>query len=389
MYIKNFCLASALAVVALAQDQSLSDLLSKTKDLSLLTTYVTMYPDLVQQLDSASNITVLAPSNDAFKALLKSLGGKTPSKDDVQALLTYHVLSGTVKAADITDTPAFVPTLLEDKSYTNVTGGQVVEAVTDGNDVKIVTGLLQSSTVTQADIAFAGGVVHIIDKVLTIPASTADTASAAGLTALVGALSAADLVDAVNTTPDVTIFAPNDDAFKAIGSALGDLSTKDLSNILQYHVISGTVGYSSDLQDGMKLQALNGDELEITIQDGDVFVNSAKVVVPNALVANGVVHVIDAVLNPASTAAPSKSASAGVPAYSGASSVKSLGDLTTGVPKATTTIAPDTGAGGATTTSGSAGAKSTSSPTGGAVPMMTGAVGAAALFGAGAVVMNL
>lgn len=44
---------------------------------------------------------------------------------------------------------------------------------------------------------------------------------------------------------------------------------------------------------GTTLTALNGGNLTVTIVDGDVFVNSAKVVTPNVLVANGVVHVID------------------------------------------------------------------------------------------------
>ena len=58
-------------------------------------------------------------------------------------------------------------------------------------------------------------------------------------------------------------------------------------------VVNGTVGYSSDLTNGQKLTALNGETLTITIDNGTVFVNSAQVVTPNVLVANGVVHVID------------------------------------------------------------------------------------------------
>ena len=44
---------------------------------------------------------------------------------------------------------------------------------------------------------------------------------------------------------------------------------------------------------GASLTALNGEKLKITITDGTIFVNSAKVVTPNVLFANGVVHVID------------------------------------------------------------------------------------------------
>ena len=61
----------------------------------------------------------------------------------------------------------------------------------------------------------------------------------------------------------------------------------------RFQVVNGTVGYSSALQDGQTLTAMNGANLTINIDNGNVFVNSAKVITPNVLVANGVVHVID------------------------------------------------------------------------------------------------
>lgn len=117
---------------------------------------------------------------------------------------------------------------------------------------------------------------------------------ATNLTALVGALTNASLVGAVDTTPDVTIFAPANDAFAAIGSVLDGTSSDDLSNLLSYHVVNGTVAYSTDLQGNQTVTALNGDDLTIRVlDDGDVFVNGARVLIPDIIVANGVVHVID------------------------------------------------------------------------------------------------
>jgi uncharacterized surface protein with fasciclin (FAS1) repeats len=67
----------------------------------------------------------------------------------------------------------------------------------------------------------------------------------------------------------------------------------EITSILTYHVVNGTVGYSSDLKNGTSLMTLEGGNVTITIMNGTVFVNDAKVVVPNVLVAGGVVHVID------------------------------------------------------------------------------------------------
>lgn len=59
------------------------------------------------------------------------------------------------------------------------------------------------------------------------------------------------------------------------------------------HVVEGTVAYSSMLEDGANLTTLGGENVTISIEDGNVFVNSAQVTMPDVLVSNGVVHVID------------------------------------------------------------------------------------------------
>lgn len=118
------------------------------------------------------------------------------------------------------------------------------------------------------------------------------TALDANLTSAVGALNATNLIDTVDTSHDVTIFAPNNAAFEAVGSALANLSTDDLSSILKYHVVKGTVGYSTTLTNDT-LQTIGGKNVTIRVENGTVWVDSAKVVTPDLLVANGVVHIID------------------------------------------------------------------------------------------------
>jgi uncharacterized surface protein with fasciclin (FAS1) repeats len=141
-------------------------------------------------------------------------------------------------------------------------------------------------------VNFTGGVIHIIDTVLTLPISDAATALAANLTSLAGALTSANLVSTVDNLSDVTIFAPSNAAFQSIGSVVGNLSTAELTGILEYHVVQGTVGYSS-LLGNASIATVQGENVTITVEDGSVFVNSAKVIIPNVLVSNGVVHVID------------------------------------------------------------------------------------------------
>lgn len=254
---------------------------------------------------------------------------------------------------------------------------------------RIFTGLLNNASTVGNASNYTGGYIHIIDQVLTIPENCSQTAVELGTSSLVGALEAANLVSAVDSLPDITVFVPNNAAFQAIAGTLATLPVANVTDILEYHVINGTVGYSTMLSN-TTLMTLEGGNLKITIENGTVFVNSALVIVPNVLVANGVIHVIDSVLNPAnSTAMPmTNSTSSGVPAFSGASSASNA-PFTSNVPTPTSSINTMGGgaANGAATSAAAAGSSSSSS--GIAMPMKTGAMGAAALFGGAAVMMNI
>jgi hypothetical protein len=107
----------------------------------------------------------------------------------------------------------------------------------------------------------------------------------------------------------VTIFCPNNDAFQKLAGAPGganNITDEQLAEILQYHVVQGAVGYSTTLSNDLKLPTLAGQELTITIDaEGAVFANNARVINSDILIANGVLHVIDTVLDPAgANAAP-------------------------------------------------------------------------------------
>ncbi|KAK5167835.1 uncharacterized protein LTR77_007534 [Saxophila tyrrhenica] len=393
---KTFIASSALAFAA-AQNNSNSDptltaLIGDTPSLSGLGTILQAYPNIARSLGNAENVTVFAPNNAAISELQSSGLLDDATEDDVAAILNYHVLQGMVYSSAISETPVFAPTLLDDEMYANVTGGQVVEVALDGQDVVLTSGLKLESTVVQADVNYTNGVVHIIDSVLQVPRNVSTTAIGAGLTALAGALTLTDLVDTVDGLSDVTIFAPTNAAFRAIGRTAANLSTSDLTDILTYHVINGTVVYSADITEG-SVTTLQGDDVEITVEDDAVFVNGARVILADVLVAGGVVHVIDSVLNPANaTAEADPSATTGVVQFSGASSASAT-PYTSGIPTASTTnpgltqttneVAATGGSGG----NGGSGSGSSSSSSGIAA-LPTGAVGAAALFGGAAFLAN-
>lgn len=142
---------AALAGLAFAQDSTpdLATALSGTDELSTLQGLVPQ--SLLETLGGAQNITILAPSNSAFEKInAETLESLTSNEGMLAALLQYHVLNGSYLASAIPDDGVFVPSLLTDEMYTNVTGGQVVKAESEDDSVVFYSGLMNNATVTTA-----------------------------------------------------------------------------------------------------------------------------------------------------------------------------------------------------------------------------------------------
>lgn len=90
----------------------------------------------------------------------------------------------------------------------------------------------------------------------------------------------------------MTIFAPNNDAFNAIGSLVNSMTLEQLTTVLNYHVVQGKVLYSQLIAQGSEITA-SGASINFRIENGALFVNSARVVASDVLVGNGVVHILD------------------------------------------------------------------------------------------------
>lgn len=117
---------------------------------------------------------------------------------------------------------------------------------------------------------------------------------------LVEAVTKADLAGALSAEGPFTVFAPNNDAFKALFANLGvkgveDLTAEQLTPILTYHVVSGKV-MSGDLSN-TSVTTLNGGKIKVDLSEG-VKINDSNVITADIKGKNGVIHVIDKVLIP-------------------------------------------------------------------------------------------
>jgi len=143
--------------------------------------------------------------------------------------------------------------------------------------------------------AYANGDMMALDIV--------DTAvEADDFNTLATALTEADLIETLKGEGPFTVFAPTDAAFAALPEgALDELlaNKEELRNVLLYHVVPGKVMAADVLtMDGQSVETASGESINISVEDGMVYVNDTQVITTDIEASNGVIHVIDAVLLP-------------------------------------------------------------------------------------------
>lgn len=241
-------------------------------------------------LKGTGPFTVFAPTDTAFAEFESSNPGvlTSLSKEQLAAILKYHVVAAKVQSKDLVSGSLIV----------TLNGARA--AVDLGSGARVA-----GSKVTQADVAASNGVIHVIDKIMLPPSQDiVGTAIAAGnFTKLAGALVATGLDETLRGQGPFTVFAPTDDAFAAFEAknpgVLATLTVAQLSDILRYHVVSGWVGLA-ELKDGGSVDtALAGKTLKVSTTAG-AKVNESNITSANLVTTNGVIHVIDAILLPAS-----------------------------------------------------------------------------------------
>lgn len=267
--------------------------------------------DVKDFLSTASDITVFAPVNEAFADALPNVS--------MTALLTYHVASSAILSSAI-PAKAIVDSSLTDASAVNLGEGIPQKlVVTNVTGTVMINGAAQVGVGALDAMSSDNVVLHGLDAVLAPPAKPAAVmANTPFLTTLLELVVAAGLADAVTTTAGITVLAPTNDAFKEFQTANNvpnlTANISVLQNILLGHVFSTAV-YSDMVTDGLELEALNGQNWTVYVNNmtGEVKFNNSVLNVADVLIWNGVVHVIDCVLGqtcpsgPPSTPTPSPS----------------------------------------------------------------------------------
>jgi transforming growth factor-beta-induced protein len=297
-----------IAPTASAQDDSIVDIAVADGRFTTLVAAVTS-AGLADAL-SGGEWTVFAPTDEAFAKLgldASNVAGAF-SKAELTDILLYHALAGSVSS---------------DEAKASV--GDITMANGELAGLKVFEGDLfvnDDSKVIIPDIAASNGVIHVVDTVILGPwprdaAADADSGASSETPAsgntivdiavndgsfdtLVAAVTSAGLADALSAG-EWTVFAPTDEAFAKLGldasNVAGAFSTEELTNILLYHALVGSVSSDEAKASVGDITMANGELAGLKVFEGDLFVNDdSKVIAADILASNGVIHVVDTVI---------------------------------------------------------------------------------------------
>ena len=244
--------------------------------------------DLDETLDGEGTFTLFAPTDAAFDALPDgTLESVLANTDLLTSILLYHTLGSAVVSEDLSNNQT-VTTLNEQDIIVRLEDDEI---------------FINDAQITVRDFLANNGRLHIIDAVLLPSNSILDIVVNSEIhTTLETAIFAADLDETLDGEGTFTLFAPTDEAFAALPDGTLETLLADpngiLAQTLLFHTI-GTTNFAADLSNGQVLTTLDaaGNTVTVSIENGNVFINNAQVIVADIEADNGVVHIVDAVIS--------------------------------------------------------------------------------------------
>ncbi|MDI9405045.1 MAG: CIA30 family protein [Limnohabitans sp.] len=266
-----------------------------------LTTLLALVKAAEIEFPKDAKLTIFAPTNEAFAklpaeqvAFLTSAKGKST----LQAILKHHVVAQTLESSVV----------LERRRLKALSGQSL--------DVDPAMLSVDGARLVSTDVAFDGGLVHVIDSVMlpelrTIEELVAADERFATLRAAIAAAGLGAQLGAQNPGP-WTVLAPSNAAFAAIpADALKALlaDRPALTAVLAAHVLPTAIRRDEMLAQGSARTLLGDGVVKFALESGAITVDGARIEIADIEAANGVVHVIDRVLPARSAATATASAS--------------------------------------------------------------------------------
>lgn len=276
-----------------------------------LTTLLELVKAAEIELPKDAKLTIFAPTNEAFAKLpreqvefLTSAKGKST----LQTILKHHVVAQSLESS-----------ALLDRRRLKALSGQSLDV-----DPSALT--VDGARLVATDVAFDGGLVHVIDSVMvpelrSIEDIVAKDDRFATLRAAIGAAGLGPQLGAQNPGP-WTLLAPSNEAFAAIPADALKALLEDrpaLTAVLAAHVLPTAIRRDEMLSQSSARTLMGDGVVKFALDSGAITVDGARIEVADIEAANGIIHVIDRVL-PARSAAKSAAAESSTGASEGATS---------------------------------------------------------------------
>ena len=286
---------------AAATERSSPNSLASVATKANLTTLLDLVKAAGIELPKDAKLTIFAPTNDAFAKLpreqvefLTSVKGKST----LQAILKHHVVAQSLESS----------ALLDRRRLTALSGQSL--------EIDPATLAVDGARLVATDVAFDGGLVHVIDGVMlpelrSIEEIVAQDERFSTLRAAIDAAGLGPQLGAQNPGP-WTLLAPSNKAFAAIPADALQALLQDrpaLTAVLAAHVLPTAIRRDEMLAQGSARTLLGEGTVAFALESGAITVAGARIEVADIEAANGIIHVIDRVL-PAHSSAPATASAA-------------------------------------------------------------------------------
>lgn len=290
---------------AAAAERSSAGSLASVATKANLTTLLGLVRAAGIELPKDTKLTIFAPTNEAFSQLPREQVEFLTSdegKPTLQAILKHHVVVQPLESS-----------VLLDRRRLTALSGQSLEV-----DPSALT--VDGARLVATDVAFDGGIVHVIDGVMlpelrSIEEIVAQDDRFSTLRAAIDAAGLGPQLGAQNSGP-WTLLAPSNQAFAAIPADALKMLLEDraaLTAVLAAHVLPTAIRRDEMLAQGSARTLMGDGTVAFALESGGITVAGARIEIADIEAANGVIHIIDRVLPARSAAAASAPAVSAVP----------------------------------------------------------------------------
>jgi uncharacterized surface protein with fasciclin (FAS1) repeats len=259
-----------------------------------------------------SNLTLLAPTNDAFGLLANQLGFRTIAEmvdalepATLESILRYHLLPGTFTGPDLLAGGDSLTTSLVQN------GTPLPLPLAKTNGLRVTDSIGRVGIFGLTDVPNDNGVFHVVDRVLLPPGLLTVLQTVQSnperFQSLVNNVNPALTTLLNDTAASYTLFAPVNEAFTAAATVLNPLAANQVEAALRYHVLGTRVPSSAIPFAVPQTTLLAGQTFTFVASSpptiDDTSDTNARIIGVDIIASNGIVHVIDKVLLPVLPAA--------------------------------------------------------------------------------------